>query len=42
MAAFDQETRQLVMAGPSGFVQGGKGLVNQQDMHAVILHYLQG
>jgi hypothetical protein len=33
----NQMPRQLVVAGSSGFVERRKGLVNEQDVHAVIL-----
>ena len=28
-----EETRQFVMACPAGFVDGGKGLVDEQNVH---------
>ncbi len=41
VAAFYQETGQLMVTRPSGFVQSREGLVNQQNMHGVILLYLR-
>jgi len=33
MAALSQVARQLVMARPAGFVEGGKGLVDEENVH---------
>jgi len=38
MALLGQSTCQFMMAGPAGFVDGSKGLVDEQNVHILILH----